>query len=583
MRRVALLGVLAAALLAPGAAAADVPFTVTQFPLEEVPGSNGDEEPTPVGITSGPEGNLFVIEQAGNNVIKMTATAEGQEPIASVGAGPIESPTEIATGPDHELWVLQKHGRISRVSPTGVTDELENVGVLSVSGLTAGPSGETAMWFGGPEQDLIGRVTTAATPTFSGFGAGITAGAEPTDITAGPDGNLWFTEPGIGGVGRMTTGGIVTEFTAGITAGAEPTDITAGPDGDLWFTEANENAIGRITTAGVVTQVTAGIPAGAEPSAIVEGPADSLWFTEPGIGAIGQITTAGVVTQYTGGITAGAEISSITEGPDGNIWFTETNEAAVGRLALAPTNTALPALAGNTSAPTQGGTLTAGPGIWSGHTPSFAYQWERSSGAGFAEIPGATGLNLTVGDEDIGDTLRARVTASYLGTAVTVFSPATGAAVPADPFPVPGPTVFVPGPTVQVPGPTVFVPGPTVTVQGPPSPAPTAAEPKLVVSGKPSIAKGTKLVVTCAAACKASAKLTVTAAVAKQYKLGPTTLGTATESALGAGSADLTIKLTPALRKKLAAATKLPAKVQVTVLDASGASKTLTASVTLGR
>src|SRR5437016_423182 len=33
------------------------------------------------------------------------------------------------------------------------------------------------------------------------------------------------------------SGQTITEFSAGITAGAQPLGITAGPDGNLWFTE----------------------------------------------------------------------------------------------------------------------------------------------------------------------------------------------------------------------------------------------------------------------------------------------------------------------------------------------------------
>src|SRR5262245_52334212 len=69
------------------------------------------------------------------------------------------------------------------------------------------------------------------------FRIGISAGALPTSITAGPDGNLWFTEYGGGQIGRITPLGVVTEFSAGITAFATPWGITAGPDGNLWFTE----------------------------------------------------------------------------------------------------------------------------------------------------------------------------------------------------------------------------------------------------------------------------------------------------------------------------------------------------------
>ena len=40
---------------------------------------------------------------------------------------------------------------------------------------------------------------------------------------------------------------VITEFSTGITAGAGSEGITAGPDGNLWFTEFNGNRIGRIS------------------------------------------------------------------------------------------------------------------------------------------------------------------------------------------------------------------------------------------------------------------------------------------------------------------------------------------------
>ena len=56
----------------------------------------------------------------------------------------------------------------------------------------------------------------------------------------------------------------ITEFPVP-TAGAVPYDITAGPDGNLWFTEANVNQVGMINPA---THAIAEFPvptAGAEP------------------------------------------------------------------------------------------------------------------------------------------------------------------------------------------------------------------------------------------------------------------------------------------------------------------------------
>ena len=76
----------------------------------------------------------------------------------------------------------------------------------------------------------------------------------PEGITAGPDGALWFTNTGNNSIGRITTAGVVTNYTG--TGIDDPQAITAGPDGALWFTNFGNNSIGRITTTGVVTNYT---------------------------------------------------------------------------------------------------------------------------------------------------------------------------------------------------------------------------------------------------------------------------------------------------------------------------------------
>jgi len=113
--------------------------------------------------------------------------------------------------------------------------------------------------------------------------------------------------------------GTVTEFPAGGSFG-----ITAGPDGNLWFTDEG-NKIGRITTAGVITEFTAHSGEG-----ITAGPDGALWFTDPA-GKIGRITTAGAVTEFTIP-TANSFPLGITAGPDGNVWFTEVSGGKIGRI-----------------------------------------------------------------------------------------------------------------------------------------------------------------------------------------------------------------------------------------------------------
>ena len=72
---------------------------------------------------------------------------------------------------------------------------------------------------------------------------GLTTGGHPEGIALGPDGNIWFTEFGLGKVGRLippsTPAGSPTidEFSLPI-ANSHPSGIAAGPDGNLWIAES---------------------------------------------------------------------------------------------------------------------------------------------------------------------------------------------------------------------------------------------------------------------------------------------------------------------------------------------------------
>jgi hypothetical protein len=127
---------------------------------------------------------------------------------------------------------------------------------------------------------------------------------------------------------------VVNEFSIGITPGAQPSGITAGPDGNLWFTEVAANRIGQITPLGVVTEFSAGISPGAQPVAIAAGHDGNLWFTENGGDRIGRITPLGVVNEFSAGITPGAFLFGIASGPDHNLWFAEDGGNRIGRITV---------------------------------------------------------------------------------------------------------------------------------------------------------------------------------------------------------------------------------------------------------
>ena len=71
--------------------------------------------------------------------------------------------------------------------------------------------------------------------------------------------------------------------------------------------------------------------------------------------------------------------------------------------------------AAQSQAMAQGESLSGSPGTWTGTQPiSYAYQWRRcdSTGAGCADIAGATGQTYTLVGADVGSTLRLAVSAS---------------------------------------------------------------------------------------------------------------------------------------------------------------------------
>lgn len=312
---------LAAAVIAAGAAAGAFAQSITEFPVP-IAGSN------PFAITAGPDGNLWYTELGGNRIGRLTPSGVFTE-FAIPGADGF--PTDITAAGDGNLWFVE-YGEffgsaIWRITPAGVVTRIVEVDG-SLNGIAVGPDGHVWSTRPGTSANAIIRITMAGSVTDFPIP---TAGAVPTDITAGPDGNLWFTERGTNKIGRITTAGAITEFTVP-TPSSQPTGITAGPDGNLWFTEQAGNQIGRITPGGAITEFP--IPSVlSEPRGIAAGPDGNLWFTENGANQIGRITTTGGITEFAVP-TPASRPDGITAGPDGNIWFTEVIANKIGRLAI---------------------------------------------------------------------------------------------------------------------------------------------------------------------------------------------------------------------------------------------------------
>lgn len=156
-------------------------------------------------------------------------------------------------------------------------------------------------------------------------------GIAPTDVVAGPDGAVWFTNdgPGSPGVGRILPSGAISRFTApGLV---HPHRITRGGD-QLWFTDPGGpgpgGVVGRVSMTGSIQTY----PVAGDPDDIVSGPGGSLWFTlrgRPADQSLGQISPAGVVSYQEAPFP---EAGGIAVGPDLNLWVTDAAASRIGRV-----------------------------------------------------------------------------------------------------------------------------------------------------------------------------------------------------------------------------------------------------------
>jgi streptogramin lyase len=196
---------------------------------------------------------------------------------------------------------------------------------------------------------------------------------DPTDLVAGPDGNVWFTNGG--SVGRITPAGTISVF-AGIRVSSS-TGITLGPDGNLWFANTGSDSIGRITPSGVISTFTGGssirrpvsVAAGSDgriyflnedtssgsmdvngQNLAVRGPFLGIPVTTMVADASGTLWLAGentsLVRMPAGGAitilpgTGTNVVEDMAPGPDGNLWFVSSAPATIGKITPAGVVTA---------------------------------------------------------------------------------------------------------------------------------------------------------------------------------------------------------------------------------------------------
>ncbi len=158
-------------------------------------------------------------------------------------------------------------------------------------------------------------------------------------IIAGPDGNIYFTEPALNEIGMLDIKtDLISQFTMPL-ADTQPQGITVGGDGNLWFSEGGQNKIGSLNPhSHVITNYAFEPPT--HPTndlaeGITAGPNDTIWFVTRQNNVVNefniQSATFSGFSPYWPPVPpnpppptpVNADLWSIALGGDGNIYYTE--------------------------------------------------------------------------------------------------------------------------------------------------------------------------------------------------------------------------------------------------------------------
>jgi virginiamycin B lyase len=211
-----------------------------------------DKLAAPDGITLGPDGNVWITENAASAIRSLTAEGlfGNDNPTTTANA----MPTGIVVGTDNNLWFAETTG--NAIAQYNFGD---------------------------------GKVHEFPLPT---------ACSAPTRLVVGNDGNLWFTEVGTSKIGEMamvastgvTVGQVLNEYS--IQTGAVPTGITVGPDCKIWFSEAGTDSIGILDPSDGSLNESTTLTGGASPSDLKLGADGNMYVAETGRDQIARIIPA---------------------------------------------------------------------------------------------------------------------------------------------------------------------------------------------------------------------------------------------------------------------------------------------------
>ncbi len=315
----------------------------------------------PFGIAIDAKGDVWVGDNGNNRLDEFSSTGEYLRKVGSQGTGPGEFefgyPIGVAITSAEDVWVTDSNNnRLEEFSPEGAF--LGHPSCEDISG-AAGETYKPTSLDVGSQLDVVVKATNASSEASATSETTSIVKAEPKEEKEEPP--VSVLAPTITGT---TADGQTLTASTGIWIGSEPISYT------YQWQRCNESG-GECTN--------------------ISGATSSTYVLASGdVGKTVRVVVA--ASNSAGSATSESE--------------------ATGVIAILPSDSSLPSISGTM---TDGQTLTASTGTWTGTTPiSYGYQWRRcnSSGGSCANISGATSSTYTLEHSDVGATLRVIVEAT---------------------------------------------------------------------------------------------------------------------------------------------------------------------------
>jgi virginiamycin B lyase len=241
-----------------------------------------------LGITAGSDGNMWIASW-GSEIFVCTLLG-----ICTTISGPSHPEYLVDAGDGNMVLNASYNTGPQRYSIT-TRSFISDFGIGGGHHLDLGPDGR--VWTTGGQQGCCYTPYILAIPTLVSTNSTVTKvsmTADTANTVPGPDGNIWYLQSAIGVVGHLTslTATAPTGMTIAVPSGPGLRAITAGPDGNMYFTEPAANNIARVLIGATAPNDITEYPV---PSAnaglidLVTGPDGNIWFVENKTSKIGKL------------------------------------------------------------------------------------------------------------------------------------------------------------------------------------------------------------------------------------------------------------------------------------------------------